>query len=177
LLGVSSLVAVQLGTAPPSADRSLAALPAQAAEPIVERPAAEPLNSAAFQRRMTDSIAPAERAPEIVPAPLATNPEPPELPAPTIAAPTPLTSSLSPPTSTLARLGAPGYEEVNLRREPGRTAPVLAVLRAGIELELLGDPVPASDLLWQQVRLPDTREGWVTTEALTRSEAGILPGS
>jgi uncharacterized protein YraI len=48
----------------------------------------------------------------------------------------------------------------NMRTEPSTRAPVIATLREGTPVEVLGDPVTAEGRPWRQIRAGG-RDGWV----------------
>ncbi|HZT09216.1 MAG TPA: SH3 domain-containing protein [Chloroflexota bacterium] len=55
---------------------------------------------------------------------------------------------------------------VNLRRAPSPKAALIVTLPPSTEVEILGDPTPGDDGLWQHVRTGDGLDGWMIASAL-----------
>lgn len=95
------------------------------------------------------------------------------LPVPTLAPPVATGSPAPSPNAAQPALASPspsplaGFVIVatdgagaNMRTGPSTTAPVIATLREGTPVEVLGDPVSVEGRLWRQIR-SNGRDGWV----------------
>ncbi len=105
------------------------------------------------------------------------------LPSPTSAPPTPSpTVNASPtraPTATetpvaYGVVGATRGRGVNMRRDPG-AASVIAVLRDGTLLQIIGQRTINDGSTWDQVVLPDGRVGWIAAEYLVPYQSFVAP--
>ncbi len=76
----------------------------------------------------------------------------------------PPTSNVTPPLLVIggqAIVTTTRGDTLNLRQSPGRTAPILGILKPGTLVTILAGPQIVDGLRWWQVRGADNRTGWV----------------
>lgn len=85
-------------------------------------------------------------------------------PAPTTSKPTiePTPTRIL-PTATIGNTGGAG---ANIRSIPGLSGVIIEVLAEGTRVILLEETREVDGFNWQQIEMPDTREGWVVTQFL-----------
>jgi len=67
------------------------------------------------------------------------------------------------PTAAIGNTGGAG---ANVRSIPGLSGVIVAVLADGTKVILLDETREVDGFNWQQIEMPDTREGWVVTQFL-----------
>jgi Bacterial SH3 domain len=114
--------------------------------------------------RPLEGAPPGGNSPHANPAPPATlGGAPPTLAVPTRPAAdgAPVSTPPPPPSPTPAHvIGATDGTGANLRTAPSTAAPVIATLREGTPVEILGDPITSEGRQWRPVRGGD-QQGWV----------------
>src|SRR5258708_26894140 len=76
----------------------------------------------------------------------------------------PPTSNVAPPLLVIggqAIVTTTRGDTLNLRQSPGKTAPILGILKPGTLVTVLAGPQIVDGLRWWQVRGADNRTGWV----------------
>jgi hypothetical protein len=84
--------------------------------------------------------------------------------------PSPTLEPTSEPTPTqilpTAAIGNTGGAGANIRSIPGLSGVIIEVLSDGTRVILLAETREVDGFNWQQIEMPDTREGWVVTKFL-----------
>jgi hypothetical protein len=113
----------------------------------------------------------ATRTPTATVTPTATRTPTPTASATATPSPT-ATATPPPPAAVIFNTGGLG---VTLRAEPGLSAPALAFIQDGEEVQVLDGPELVEAALWWQIRTSSGKEGWILGDYLATATPGPSP--